>query len=336
MIYRFLFPALTVLLSAAAAAPQQSDVVVYGGTSAAITAAVQAKRMGNPSSWFARQASRRPLRGGLGCTDTGNKAVIGGLSREFYHRVWHHYDRARRLAVAEARAVRQQRPGDAGRRRRQRTMWIFEPHVAEQVFEDFVSEHKIPVVRDEWLDRAEGRQEGGDRITSITTLGGKTYAGKMFIDATYEGDLMAAAGVDYHVGRESNGDVRRESGTACRPACCTTATTSAPQDEHQPLRRPGRPQERRASPGSRPSRPAKYGAADKKRAGLLLPHVPDRPPGQPHPLSQARRLRSQAIRVAAARLRRRAGARPSRSSTRSPTARPTPTTTARSAPTTSA
>jgi len=60
------------------------------------------------------------------------------------------------------------------------------------------------VHRDEWLDRSKGVKKSGARLTSITMLSGKTYAGKMFIDATYEGDLMAAAGVDYHVGREAN------------------------------------------------------------------------------------------------------------------------------------
>jgi hypothetical protein len=83
-------------------------------------------------------------------------------------------------------------------------MWIFEPHVAEQVFEDYVKEFQIPVHRDEWLDRANGVKKSNARVISITMLSGSTYAGRMFIDATYEGDLMAAAGVDYHVGREAN------------------------------------------------------------------------------------------------------------------------------------
>ena len=71
------------------------------------------------------------------------------------------------------------------------------------MFEDYVKEFGLEVVRDEWLDRAQGVKKTGDKITAITTLSGKTYTGKMFIDATYEGDLMAAAGVDYHVGREA-------------------------------------------------------------------------------------------------------------------------------------
>ena len=85
-------------------------------------------------------------------------------------------------------------------------MWIFEPHAAEGVYEDFVREYNIPVHREEWLDRKPGQgvEKTDGRIRSIKMLSGKTYRGKMFIDATYEGDLMAAAGVDYHVGREAN------------------------------------------------------------------------------------------------------------------------------------
>jgi hypothetical protein len=82
-------------------------------------------------------------------------------------------------------------------------MWVFEPHVAEAVFENLVREHKVTVVRDEWLDRTGGVARDGARITAIRTLSGRTYTGRMFIDATYEGDLMALAGVNYHVGREA-------------------------------------------------------------------------------------------------------------------------------------
>jgi hypothetical protein len=82
-------------------------------------------------------------------------------------------------------------------------MWIFEPHVAERVYEEWVKEMRIPVFRNSWLDRASGVKKTGGRITSITMQNGKTYAARMFLDATYEGDLMAAAGVSYHVGRES-------------------------------------------------------------------------------------------------------------------------------------
>ncbi|MDD3910336.1 MAG: FAD-dependent oxidoreductase, partial [Proteiniphilum sp.] len=83
-----------------------------------------------------------------------------------------------------------------------RTMWTFEPRVAEKVFEDLIRENNITVYRDEWLDREAGVKKENQNIKSITTLSGKTFNGKVFMDATYEGDLMAAAGVSYTVGRE--------------------------------------------------------------------------------------------------------------------------------------
>src|SRR5258706_735941 len=180
------------------------DLVVYGGTSAGVMAAVQARKMGksvvivSPDKHLGGLSS-----GGLGFTDTGNKAVIGGLAREFYHRVWQHYQRPEAWRWQKATEYGNQGQGTPAIDRTQRTMWIFEPHVAEQVFEDLVREHQIPVQRDESLDRARGVNKAGGRIISIRTLRARRYAARMFIDATYEGDLMAAAGVDYHVGREA-------------------------------------------------------------------------------------------------------------------------------------
>jgi hypothetical protein len=141
--------------------------------------------------------------GGLGFTDTGDKSVIGGLAREFYHRVWQHYASADAWTWERREEFGNKGQGTPAIDGANRTMWIFEPHVAERIFEDLVREYHITVVRDQWLDRASGVTKIGPRIQSIRTLAGRTYAGRMFIDATYEGDLMAAAGVAYHVGRES-------------------------------------------------------------------------------------------------------------------------------------
>lgn len=85
-----------------------------------------------------------------------------------------------------------------------RTMWIFEPHVAEKIFEDLISENNIEVFRNKWLDRKKGVEMNNGKIASITMLDGNKFTGDFFIDATYEGDLMAAAGISYHVGREAN------------------------------------------------------------------------------------------------------------------------------------
>jgi hypothetical protein len=180
------------------------DVVVYGGTSAGIIAAVQAKRMGKSVVVVAPEKHLGGLSaGGLGFTDTGDKSVIGGLSREFYQRVWSHYDRPEAWKWQKREQYGNKGQGTPAMDGAQRTMWIFEPHVAEKVFEDFVAEYKIPVHRNEWLNRASGVSKRSGRIVSLTTLSGRTYTGRMFLDATYEGDLMAAAGVTYHLGREA-------------------------------------------------------------------------------------------------------------------------------------
>lgn len=182
----------------------QADIVIYGGTSAGVIAAVEAVRSGksviivSPDTHLGGLSSN-----GLGFTDTGNKEAIGGLAREFYHRVWIHYN--------DSLAWKWQRHSEYGNKGQgtpamdgeNRTMWIFEPHVAEQVFEEFISEYDITVYRDEWLDRESGVVTNAGKIISLTTLAGKTFKGKIFIDATYEGDLMAAAGVSYTTGREA-------------------------------------------------------------------------------------------------------------------------------------
>ncbi len=183
----------------------EHDFVVYGGTCAAVIAAVQAKQMGKSVVVVSPDIHLGGLSsGGLGFTDTGNKAVIGGLSRDFYHRVWKEYQKPETWKWQKPEEYGGKGQGTPAIDGEQKTMWIFEPNVAEKVFEDYVKEFGIEVHRDEWLDREKGVVVEDGRIRSITTLSGKTYAGKIFFDATYEGDLIAAAGVDYHVGREAN------------------------------------------------------------------------------------------------------------------------------------
>ncbi len=196
-----LFLLATLLLPAA---PRHADVLIYGCTSGAMTAAVQVKRMGKSVLLVCPETHLGGLTaGGLGWTDSGNKAVIGGLSREFYHRVWKHYDQAAAWRWEKREAFGNKGQGTPAIDTTGRTQWIFEPHVAEKVYEDWMKELKIPIVRNAWLNRETGVKLSGDRISSITTLDGKTYTAAIFMDATYEGDLMAAAKVDYHVGRES-------------------------------------------------------------------------------------------------------------------------------------
>ncbi|WP_337041513.1 FAD-dependent oxidoreductase [Emticicia sp. 17c] len=185
---------------------RKADVIIYGGTSAAVIAAVQVKKMGksviivSPDKHLGGLSS-----GGLGFTDTGNKEVIGGLSREFYQRLYTHYQKPASWQWQKREEYGNKGQGTPAIDGNNRTMWIFEPHAAEQVFEDFAKEYDLTIYRDEWLDRSKkGISKQAQTIRSFRTLSGNTYEGQMFIDATYEGDLMAAAGVSYHVGREAN------------------------------------------------------------------------------------------------------------------------------------
>jgi hypothetical protein len=180
------------------AAPPVYDVVIYGGTSSAVAAAVQVRRMDRSVILVAPDKHLGGLTsGGLGWTDTGRKEVIGGLAREFYQQVKKHYDNPK-VWVYQNREQNQHYRADED------AIWVFEPHVAERTLEQWIDQYQIPVVREQWLDRDSGVSMQGNRIVAITTLCGNTYRGRMFLDATYEGDLMAAAGVSYHVGRESN------------------------------------------------------------------------------------------------------------------------------------
>jgi hypothetical protein len=182
----------------------RADVIVYGGTSAAIIAAVEVAQSGKSVMVVSPDKHLGGLTaGGLGWTDTGKKEAIGGLSRDFYHRVWRHYDQEDAWDWQQKKDFGKRGLGTRGADGNH-TMWVFEPHVAEKIFEDYIVENNIKVFREEWLERKSGVKKIDGKIISFTTLSGKTFEGKMFIDATYEGDLMASAEVSYHVGRESS------------------------------------------------------------------------------------------------------------------------------------
>lgn len=190
----------------AAEAPTEADIVVFGGTSAGIIAAIQAVKMGKPVALVESSTHVGGLTtGGLGATDIGNKAAIGGLSREFYRRVARHYAQptAWKLETAEE-YFRRRGSGQAAASELSgpdATMWTFEPHVAAAIYSNWLAEVKVPVQTGKRLASV---QKEGSRIVSFTTEDGTVYRGKMFVDATYEGDLLAKAGVSFHVGREAN------------------------------------------------------------------------------------------------------------------------------------
>lgn len=183
----------------------QAEVVIYGGTSAAIVAAVKAKQLGNTVIIISPDTHLGGMTAsGLGFTDSGNTQLIGGLAKDFYKRVYLKYQPDTEWKWQKKSEFKSKAQSNPAINKVEKSMWVFEPHIAEAIFEDWVKENKIQLLRKEHLDRIRKIEKTGNSITSFYTLSGKKISGKVFIDATYEGDLMAAAGVSYHVGREAN------------------------------------------------------------------------------------------------------------------------------------
>lgn len=154
----------------------KATIVVYGATPAGITAAIQAKKLGIDViiAEFSNHIGGITANG-LGATDFGAKAAIGGLSREFYKRVGMYYGKEEQ--------------------------WTFEPKVAKKVFQEWLEFYDIPVHLKQHLQDVLVEDS---TIKMITMEDGNSFQGSYFIDASYEGDLLAKAGIRYHVGRESN------------------------------------------------------------------------------------------------------------------------------------
>ena len=192
------------LAGALALAETSCDVVIYGSSPAALTAAIEAQNHGKSAVIVCPETRIGGLTtGGLGQTDIGNKSAFGGLALQFYRDVADYYKNPANWKYEKRSdyVPDGQCAGSLG----EDSMWTFEPHAALEILEGWEKKHNLRIVRGEFLDRGKGgvAVEGG-RIVSFRTLSGKVFAGKAFVDATYEGDLMAAAGVSYTVGREPN------------------------------------------------------------------------------------------------------------------------------------
>lgn len=182
---------------------EKFDIVVYGGTSAGVIAAITAARKGRsviliePSDHLGGLTT-----GGLGQTDIGIEGTIGGLSLEFYRRIREYY---KKDSVWEYQTWDEYMNRTSRLQEDSEGMFGFEPKVALKIYEGMLEEAGVPVVmNDRILLNGEGVEKRKDKITAIVTEDGNVYRGSVFMDATYEGDLMAMAGVSYEVGRESN------------------------------------------------------------------------------------------------------------------------------------
>ena len=167
------------------AATHSFDVVVYGGTAGGAIAAVSAARQGlktalvEPTGHIGGMVS-----GGLGWTDYGRKEVIGGYALEFYWRVGQHYQMARY-------------GNDVS--------WLHEPHVAEAVFREMLRDAGVSVFEHQRLRERSGVRKEGARVSALVMEDGSEFTAAVFIDAGYEGDVMAQSGVSFTYGRESSG-----------------------------------------------------------------------------------------------------------------------------------
>lgn len=181
-----------------------ADLIIYGGTSAGVSAAIQASRMGK--SVILIEPTNRIgglTTGGLGQTDIGNKMVIGGIAREFYQNIKKFYQAPENWKWQKPEEYRD--GGQTKTDHNEDAMWTFEPSAALKVLHQMLEhEKRINLIYNQRLNRQIGVVKIKGSITSIAMESGEIYKGKVFIDATYEGDLMAAAGVSYRVGRESN------------------------------------------------------------------------------------------------------------------------------------
>jgi hypothetical protein len=192
------------LIAPLAAETALHDVVVYGGTSGGITAAVQAAKDGRSVVLISPTKHLGGLTtSGLGWTDLGNSSILGGLSREFYQRVYRHYQDKKSWTRQTREEFGNKGQGGPAFDDKVAIGSVFEPKVAEEVFTGMLKEAKVPVVEGR-LDLAKGVSMEGSRISKIRMEDGREFAGKIFIDASYEGDLLPGAKVSFTVGREAN------------------------------------------------------------------------------------------------------------------------------------
>jgi hypothetical protein len=188
----FLLP-LAFIASTCAAEVTESDLCVYGGTSGGMAAAVQAARMGKsvviaePGRHLGGMTS-----GGLSAVDIGDPRSVGGIAREYFTKL----AATAGITLAWDKAFKSEGGGPATG-----GAYAIEPHKAEQVFADMAKEAGVKVY---FKARLATVKKNGAHITELAMENGDVFRAKVFIDCTYEGDLMAKAGVSYTLTREGN------------------------------------------------------------------------------------------------------------------------------------
>ena len=219
------------------AEPATYDVVVYGGTSGGVIAAVQVAKSGRSVVLVSPTAHLGGLTtSGLGWTDLGESSILGGLSREFYHRVYQHYQNAGAWNWQSRASFGNAGQGGLAFNDTTQVASVFEPKVAEAIFNAMIAGEGVPVITGR-LDLDDGVVMAGGKIDRLKLEDGREFAGKMFIDASYEGDLLPGAGVTFTIGREANA-VHGETYNGIQAA---RATKNQLRDGIDPYVTPGNP-----------------------------------------------------------------------------------------------
>ncbi len=193
----------------AASTPQKkysADVVVYGDASGGVIAAIQASKMGKKVILISQYGHLGGLSSsGLGWSDIGNDEILGGLSREFYHRLYKHYQKKKSWTFEEQDKFANKGQGGPALNDKTELAATFEPKVAEKIFNEMLAETKVEVINGR-LDLKNGVIKNATKITALKLEDGTEIHGKMFIDASYEGDILPGAGVSFMIGREANSE----------------------------------------------------------------------------------------------------------------------------------
>jgi len=195
----------------------KADVVVYGDAAVGVAAAVQAARMEKSVILVSQYGHLGGMSSsGLGWTDIGNSEILGGISREFYHKVYRYYQKPDTWVHQSKNEFSVMGQGTPTFNKTTQLASVFEPKVAELIFKQLVEEAGVRVIEGR-LKLKEGVAMEGQRIVEFNLEDGTIIKGKMFIDASYEGDLLATAGVTFVVGREANAQYKEVSNAITSP-----------------------------------------------------------------------------------------------------------------------
>jgi hypothetical protein len=199
------------------AAQPKADIIVYGDAAVGVAAAVQAARMEKSVILISQYGHLGGMSSsGLGWTDIGNSEILGGISREFYHRLYRYYQKSDAWVQQRKNEFPEKGQGAPAFDKTTQLASVFEPKVAEMIFKQLAAETGVQIIEGR-LNLKKGVTMTGPSITGLLLEDGTYIKGKMFIDASYEGDLLAAADVTFTVGRESNAQYKELSNAITSP-----------------------------------------------------------------------------------------------------------------------